>query len=95
MQKFPDNGSLVFPDILNFYFQAWDLWNERKALEMVDLELGKSYPTHDVLKFIQIGLLCVQESPADRPKMSTIVFMVDYEIVLLSPSKPAFTIRRK
>ncbi|KAG6754739.1 hypothetical protein POTOM_040533 [Populus tomentosa] len=77
----------------NLIARAWDLWNERKALEMVDLGLGKSYPTHDVLKFIQIGLLCAQESPADRPKMSAIVFVLDNEIVLLSPSKPALTLR--
>ena len=80
---------------MSFYFQAWDLWNEGKALEIVDSALGETYPTREVLKFIQVGLLCVQESPEDRPKMSAIVFMLDNEAVLPFPKKPAFITRRK
>ncbi|KAG5246805.1 Cysteine-rich RLK [Salix suchowensis] len=79
----------------NLIAHAWDLWNEGKALEIVDSALGETYPAPEILKFIQVGLLCVQESPEDRPKMSAIVFMLDNEAVLPFPKKPAFITRRK
>ena len=95
MQKFPNNGSPSF-SFYHILIVKDDIYLELLFPGLGLMELGKSYPTHDVLKSIQIGLLWVQESPADRPKMSTIVFMLDNEIVLPSPSKPAFsTVRRK
>ncbi|KAL6333812.1 hypothetical protein AAG906_028998 [Vitis piasezkii] len=55
---------------------VWNLWEEDKALDIIDPSLEKSYPTDEVLRCIQIGLLCVQESATDRPTMLTIIFML-------------------
>jgi hypothetical protein len=61
-----------------------------KAMDVVDPSLGKEYPTHEVLRCIQIGLLCVQEQATDRPTMLEIVFMLGNEAIVPSPNKPAF-----
>ncbi|KAG5246811.1 G-type lectin S-receptor serine/threonine-protein kinase [Salix suchowensis] len=60
----------------NLIAQVWDLRGEGRALELVDILMGDSYPGDQVLRCIQIGLLCVQESAMDRPSMSNVVFML-------------------
>ena len=59
-------------------------------MEIVDASLGETYPTNEVLRCIQIGLLCVQEHARDRPTMLTVVFMLGNDTPLPSPKKPAF-----
>ncbi|CAN1165930.1 G-type lectin S-receptor-like serine/threonine-protein kinase RKS1 [Linum perenne] len=74
---------------------TWELWKEDKALEIVDLSLGDSYPKEDVLRCIQIGLLCVQELSTDRPNMFDVVFMLcNIETTPPTPKKPAFILKR-
>uniref|UniRef100_F6I1Y9 non-specific serine/threonine protein kinase n=1 Tax=Vitis vinifera TaxID=29760 RepID=F6I1Y9_VITVI len=69
---------------------VWNLWEEGKALDIIDPSLEKSYPTDEVLSHIQIGLLCVQESVTDRPTMLTIIFMLGNNSTLPFPKRPAF-----
>ncbi|XP_064957328.1 cysteine-rich receptor-like protein kinase 6 [Musa acuminata AAA Group] len=70
---------------------VWEKWQDGSALEIVDPALGGHYQQSDLLRFVQIGLLCVQEDPSDRPTMSTIVVMLNSETVSLrAPSQPAF-----
>ena len=45
----------------------------------------------EVLRCIQIGLLCVQESAIDRPTMLTIIFMLGNNSALPFPKRPTFT----
>lgn len=47
----------------------------------------------ELLKCIHVGLLCVQENPADRPSMLDVVVMLhgDDASSFAAPSKPAFT----
>lgn len=76
-------------------FQAWELYREDRALEIVDPSLGDSYPQKDILRCIHIGLLCVQESATDRPAMSTVVFMLgNNDTVLPPPKQPAFIMKK-
>ncbi|KAK3032643.1 hypothetical protein RJ639_036603, partial [Escallonia herrerae] len=77
----------------NLIKHAWELWNDGNALELVDACMGDSYPTRDVLRCIQVGLLCVQDEATDRPDMSTIVFMLSNETTLPSPKQPLFSIQ--
>ena len=75
--------------------QAWLLWNEGKTLELMDVCLDSSNMEPQVLRCIQVGLLCVQNLPADRPSMSSIVFMLDNEEAILPrPKQPGFYIGR-
>lgn len=44
------------------------------------------------LRYINVGLLCVQENPNERPNMSSVVSMLSSEIEALpQPKKPAFS----
>ncbi|KAF5448892.1 hypothetical protein F2P56_029387 [Juglans regia] len=72
---------------------AWELWREDRSVELMDLTIGYPSSTSMIMKFINIGLLCVQEKPADRPTMSDVVSMISNEQTPLPvPKQPAFTI---
>ncbi|XP_050215884.1 G-type lectin S-receptor-like serine/threonine-protein kinase RKS1 [Mercurialis annua] len=73
---------------------TWELWKENKALEIVDRLLEESYDYDEVLRYIQIGLLCVQQDETDRPSMFDVVLMLNSEIPLPTPKKPAFVTRK-
>lgn len=46
------------------------------------------------MKCINIGLLCVQECPEDRPGMPSVVFMIESPDALLpKPKQPGFVAR--
>ncbi|XP_021819763.1 cysteine-rich receptor-like protein kinase 10 isoform X3 [Prunus avium] len=70
---------------------AWQLWNETKGLELMDPLLKDSCSPNECLRYIHIGLLCVQEDANNRPTMSSVVLMLKSETISLSrPEKPAF-----
>ncbi|KAK3021401.1 hypothetical protein RJ639_046809 [Escallonia herrerae] len=74
---------------------AWLLWSEGKALELLDSCLKDSYVESQVLRCIQVGLLCVQKSPKERPTMSSVLFMLINEGVRLAqPKQPGFFAER-
>ncbi|KAH0703177.1 hypothetical protein KY285_017455 [Solanum tuberosum] len=78
--------------LLNF---AWKLWCEEHGLELMDPCLSQSCVTTEITKCIHIGLLCVQQDPADRPTMSSVVFMLENDTKTFpQPSQPAFSIGR-
>nr|POE76385.1 g-type lectin s-receptor-like serine/threonine-protein kinase [Quercus suber] len=79
----------------NLLGHAWLLWNENKALELMDPCLKESYVKSQVLGCIQVGLLCVQKLPEDRPAMSSVVSMMGNEgPPLPQPKQPGFFIER-
>ena len=73
--------------------QAWNLWNEGRGLELVDEVLGDKYASSEVIKCVHIGLLCVQDSAADRPTMGEIVSMLSSDTDAPQPKLPVFTIQ--
>ena len=55
----------------------------------------ESGSTSEIVKCIQIGLLCVEENPQDRPTMSTVIVMLRSEsIALPEPKHPAFSVAK-
>ncbi|XAR73356.1 Non-specific serine/threonine protein kinase [Bertholletia excelsa] len=71
------------------------MWTEGKGLELIDPSLEQSNVATEALKCIHIGLLCVQEDPADRPTMSFVVVMLASDHVTLpQPKKPTFLVGR-
>jgi hypothetical protein len=67
------------------------LWRDDRSLELMDPTLGYPSSSSIMLRFINIGLLCVQESPTDRPTMLDVVLMISNEHALLpTPKQPAF-----
>ena len=69
-------------------YQAWQLWNEGKGLELIDLAiLDESCPIFEVLRCIHVGLVCVQDQATNRPTMLDVVSMLSNETLQLSPPK--------
>ena len=56
--------------------------------------INETFVSHEVLRCIQIGLLCVQENAMDRPTMLAIILMLCSETTLPSPKQPMFIFRR-
>ncbi|KAK2995786.1 hypothetical protein RJ640_013512 [Escallonia rubra] len=73
---------------------AWILFKEGKASELIDTDLSNSCYLFEVLRSIHIGLLCVQQSPEDRPSMSSVVMMLGGESTLPQPKEPGFFTKR-
>ncbi|XP_068639425.1 G-type lectin S-receptor-like serine/threonine-protein kinase At1g11300 [Aristolochia californica] len=72
---------------------AWHLWNEGQGLELLDQTIGCPDSATEVMRCIHVGLLCVQDRAADRPTMSSILFMLGNEAAIdLSPKQPAFSL---
>ncbi|XP_057547398.1 cysteine-rich receptor-like protein kinase 15 [Amaranthus tricolor] len=75
-------------DLLTY---AWRSLIEEKPLEFIDPTLLKDSPSsEEVLRCIQIGLLCAQESTNERPTMSTIVLILNNDSTTTStlPTPP-------
>ncbi|KAL3754540.1 hypothetical protein ACJRO7_001736 [Eucalyptus globulus] len=79
---------------LSLLTHAWKLWNDNKALDLMDQVLHETCNRDQVLKCINVALLCVQDNPSDRPTMSNAVLMLSSETTTLpTPKKPAFAFR--
>ena len=68
-------------------------------MEVIDPSIKSSRETfraHEALRCIHVGLLCVQESSADRPAMASVIHMLQgTEATSLPPSnEPAFSTHR-
>lgn len=69
------------------------MWNEERPLELMDKELESSISADEVVRCIQVALLCVQQRMEDRPTMSSAVFMLSNEsAVPQNPKEPGFCI---
>ncbi|CAN1775120.1 G-type lectin S-receptor-like serine/threonine-protein kinase At4g27290 [Linum perenne] len=75
---------------LNLLGHAWMLWMKGEVLEIVDECLTKSCNASQVIRYIQVALLCVQQQPEDRPNMSLVVLMLGSADPLPQPKQPGF-----
>ncbi|CAA2985021.1 receptor-like serine threonine- kinase SD1-8 isoform X1 [Olea europaea subsp. europaea] len=81
---------------LNLLGYVWRLWSENKVFNSVDPILLESCEKSEVMKCINVGLLCVEEDPNDRPTMSNVVLMLSGETIIVPvPKKPAFVMRKR
>ncbi|OAY25998.1 cysteine-rich receptor-like protein kinase 10 isoform X3 [Manihot esculenta] len=72
---------------------SWRLWSNDEGMKLMDPSLVKSCVEAEVLKCIHIGLLCVQDDPAERPNMSSVVVMLGSDsIIIPQPKQSAFSI---
>lgn len=61
--------------------QIWESYKEDKAVEIIDPALlDSSFPLEEGVRFLKIGLLCVQEATKPRPRMSVAVKMLSKEV---------------
>ncbi|GMP75163.1 hypothetical protein CsSME_00032348 [Camellia sinensis var. sinensis] len=84
-------GVLMLEVISGRKNNAWRLWNDGKAQELIDRNLINNCPLREVVRWINIALLCVQENPEYRPSMSKVVLMLGGQSTdLPKPSEPPF-----
>lgn len=55
------------------------MWSEANPLELVDAQMEGSFMADEVIRCIQVGLLCVQPCAEDRPTMSHVVNILGHE----------------
>jgi interleukin-1 receptor-associated kinase 1 len=73
------------------FVQAWDLWAARRLTEFIDPSLHREPRKAEIMRWVQIGLLCVQQHPEDRPSMWDVVLMLGCEnAILREPGLPAY-----
>ncbi|XP_055809392.1 G-type lectin S-receptor-like serine/threonine-protein kinase SD1-1 [Solanum dulcamara] len=69
---------------------AWRMWTEGTPLALVDPSLENISSMLEILQCIHVSLLCVQQSPEDRPNMAVVVLMLNGESTLPQPRQPSF-----
>lgn len=77
------NCCIVFLKTLNkivvLCLQARPLLRDRKNIyQMVDPELQGHYPSKQLYKAFATALICVQEQPSTRPRVSEVVKALDH-----------------
>lgn len=81
------------------FLQAWENFSKGTSSNIMDNTLlndDSINSRHEIMRCIQIGLLCVQKSEADRPNMASIVVMLSSNSISLPiPLKPAFFIESR
>uniref|UniRef100_A0A0D9WZX7 Uncharacterized protein n=1 Tax=Leersia perrieri TaxID=77586 RepID=A0A0D9WZX7_9ORYZ len=78
-------------DLLSF---VWEHWTTGTIEELLDPAMGDRSANGQILKLVNIALLCVQDNPADRPMMSAVNVMLGSNTVSIqAPSRPTFCIQ--
>ncbi|XP_018725791.2 G-type lectin S-receptor-like serine/threonine-protein kinase At1g61550 [Eucalyptus grandis] len=89
------NTSLDYPgQHLNLLSYAWHLWCEDKGLDLMDEGIADAFLVSEVMRCIQLGLLCTQDHAKDRPNMFAVVLMLNGESNLSQPKQPTYTFSR-
>ena len=70
------------------------MWQQGKVLELIDKNIVNSCIVSEVLRCIQVGLLCVQQHPDDRPTMPSVILMLGSNNELPKPKQPGFFLSR-
>ncbi|CAL4966717.1 unnamed protein product [Urochloa decumbens] len=65
---------------------AWQLWKDGRLYELVDPILGDGFKPAELVRYAQVALLCAQEDPKDRPTMSDVMALLNFESISLLPN---------
>eukprot|EP00261_Vitis_vinifera_P031433 XP_019072676.1 PREDICTED: probable LRR receptor-like serine/threonine-protein kinase At1g53430 isoform X2 [Vitis vinifera] len=65
---------------------AYVLHEQGNLLELVDPSLGSNYSEEEVMRMLNLALLCTNQSPTLRPPMSSVVSMLDGKIAVQAPT---------
>ncbi|XP_016492884.1 G-type lectin S-receptor-like serine/threonine-protein kinase At4g03230 isoform X2 [Nicotiana tabacum] len=87
--------NMEFFEDVNLTGYVWRLWMKDKAIDIIDQTIVESCDDKEVIKCVNVALLCVQEDQGDRPTMSNVVLMLGGESMTLPrPNQPSFITRR-
>uniref|UniRef100_A0A0D9WZY4 Protein kinase domain-containing protein n=1 Tax=Leersia perrieri TaxID=77586 RepID=A0A0D9WZY4_9ORYZ len=70
-------------DILSI---VWRHWEDGTTADIIDHSLGRNYPEAEVLRCVNIGLLCVQQNPVDRPTMADVMVLLSTDTTSSLPA---------
>nr|CAB3470497.1 unnamed protein product [Digitaria exilis] len=74
------NRGFYDPELdLNLLGYAYMLWKEGRSVELVDDVMDGGFNNSEVLRCIQVALLCVDVQPRNRPTMSSVFMMLSSE----------------
>ncbi|KAL0926680.1 hypothetical protein M5K25_002925 [Dendrobium thyrsiflorum] len=77
---------------MNLLSYVWQYYKKQMAIKVVDRSLCDKFQSQEVLKCLQIGLLCVEDNQRLRPNVASLVVMLSSQSVMLPAlAKPAFT----
>ncbi|XP_013607362.1 PREDICTED: G-type lectin S-receptor-like serine/threonine-protein kinase At1g61480 [Brassica oleracea var. oleracea] len=79
-------------DLLEY---VWESWCENGGIFLLDKDVDDSSHPLEVARCVQIGLLCVQHQPVDRPNTLELMSMLTTKSDLPSPEKPIFVVHKR
>ena len=59
--------------------------NEDNIISLVDRTIYDPIFEEDFLRSLNVGILCVQEIPEDRPNISSVISMIESEVMIQLP----------
>ncbi|CAF1837964.1 unnamed protein product [Brassica oleracea var. botrytis] len=74
---------------------AWESWCKNGGIDLLDKDISDSCQPSEVKRCVQIGLLCVQHQPADRPNTLELLCMLTTTSDLPSPKQPTFVVNTR
>ncbi|KAJ4813331.1 Serine/threonine-protein kinase [Rhynchospora pubera] len=81
-------------DFLNIVGYAYKLWCEDRASELIDPTIIETCSIPEVLRCVQVALLCVQDLAYDRPEIPLVIKMITSDNPRLPvPRCPTFTLQ--
>lgn len=83
----------AYQDMERFIVEkAWTAYQANDLLKLVDPVLNMNFPEEEGMKFLKVGLLCVQETAKLRPRMTEVVDKLTNDVNMrdVHISKPGF-----
>uniref|UniRef100_A0A1J3F3A5 Receptor-like serine/threonine-protein kinase n=2 Tax=Noccaea caerulescens TaxID=107243 RepID=A0A1J3F3A5_NOCCA len=71
---------------------AWESWCETGGVDLLDKDVADSCDPSEVGRCVQIGLLCVQHQPVERPNTLELLSMLTTTSDLPLPKQPIFAV---
>ncbi|RCV13363.1 hypothetical protein SETIT_2G340100v2 [Setaria italica] len=79
-------------EFYNLLEYAWQLWKGRRWSEFIDKSFGDEYEMEELVKYLAVALMCVQEKAMDRPTMRDVVALLSSDgITMPEPKQPAYS----
>ncbi|KAL6908113.1 hypothetical protein ACP4OV_002283 [Aristida adscensionis] len=70
---------------------AWELWVAERLMEFIDPWLHGEAQKAEIMRWVHIALLCIQEPPEKRPSMWDVLLMMNcVNMILQGPEQPAY-----
>ncbi|KAL1188295.1 G-type lectin S-receptor-like serine/threonine-protein kinase [Cardamine amara subsp. amara] len=74
---------------------VWESWCETGGVDLLDKDVAESCQPLEVGRCVQVGLLCVQHQPVDRPNTLELMSMLTTTSDLSSPKQPTFVVHTR